>query len=170
MSKSNGILRRMTDALINDYDEEDEDEYGMYDYDTAPTDPDEAIRERSAQLQNSIRRATQVAQRQTPKITPDTKNPTARSTADYSFATRVGGSELDRLNDMPSTLSNKEMESNNLKKLRELAESYNEREQRATAEGLDMGIMLEVVIRKLGVMNEMYTRMKGVLEFAEKNS
>ena len=169
MSKSNGILRRMTDALINDYDEEDEDEYGMYDYDTAPTDPDEAIRERSAQLQNSIRRATQVAQRQTPKSTSDTI-PTARSTADYSFATRVGSSELDRLNDMPSTLSNKEMESNNLKKLRELAESYNEHEQRATAEGLDMGIMLEVVIRKLGVMNEMYTRMKSVLEFAEKNS
>lgn len=169
MSKSNGILRRMTDALINDYDEEDEDEYGMYDYDTAPTDPDEAIRERSAQLQNSIRRATQVAQRQTSKSIPDTTS-TARSTADYSFATRVGSSELDRLNDMPSTLSNKEMESNNLKKLRELAESYNEREQRATAEGLDMGIMLEVVIRKLGVMNEMYTRMKGVLEFAEKNS
>lgn len=169
MSKSNGILRRMTDALINDYDEEDEDEYGMYDYDTAPTDPDEAIRERSAQLQNNIRRATQAAQRQTPKIIPDTI-PTARSTSDYSFATRVGSSELDRLNDIPSPLSNKEMESNNLKKLRELAESYNEREQRATAEGLDMGIMLEVVIRKLGVMNEMYTRMKSVLEFAEKNS
>lgn len=169
MSKSNGILRRMTDALINDYDVEDEDEYGMYDYDTAPTDPDEAIRERSAQLQNNIGRATQAAQRQTPKIIPDTI-PTARSTSDYSFATRVGSSELDRLNDIPSPLSNKEMESNNLKKLRELAESYNEHEQRATAEGLDMGIMLEVVIRKLGVMNEMYTRMKSVLEFAEKNS
>ena len=63
MSKSNGILRRMTDALINDYDDEDEDEYGMYDYDTAPTDPDEAIRERSAQLQNNIRRATQAVTR-----------------------------------------------------------------------------------------------------------